>query len=69
MGTLSRPITLYFFNAKNLGAYEYSLFGTSIHLKNINLQYLEIFLENLFFFKVVKKNGLTKQYGLRLENY
>ena len=37
-----------FFNAKNFWAYKYTLYGTSINSKNINLQSFAIFSETNF---------------------
>ena len=51
---LSSPQNPVFFNAKNFWDYKYTLYGTSIHFKNINSQYFAIFLDNNFE-KSVKK--------------
>ena len=48
MGAFLSPPNPVFFKVKNLWAYNYTLYGTSIHFKNINLQYFAIFLDNNF---------------------
>ena len=49
---------------------KYIRYGNLIqHFKNINSLYFAIFLDNNLKKISVKRNRLTKQYGLRLRNY